>query len=279
MPAGSPTAPPVPLVTIPGPMSDRRRRQKEQRAARREEERKAESRRELFRRLGFALAMGALVAASFIVVSLFGEDADSLPGSYEGYRSQPTACGAEQPPPEVVRTYSEYQQQEDVGPDSTVTATLVTSCGDLVIELATDMSPETVQSFVFLAREDFYDGMVFYRILKDFRADTGDPEAVGTGGPGYRLPDEYPPADFEFERGVVAMDNRGRNTSGSRFFVVLGEDAAILNPSFNILGRIVDGDETLQRLEEIPTATRPGSREVSLPLETVYIEDVEIEVG
>lgn len=260
-------------------MTDRRRRQKEQRAVRREEQRKSERRQELFRRLGFALGMGALVAVAFIIVSLFGEDADGLPGTYEGYRQQETACGAERPPPEQVQTFSEYEPQDDMTADTPATATLVTSCGDIVIDLATGTSPETVDAFVFLVRQDFYDGMVFYRILESFRADAGDPEAVGTGRPGFQVPDEYPPDDFEFERGVVAMDNRGRSTTGSRFFIVLGDDAEILNPSFNILGRVVEGEDTLQRMEEIPTATRPGSREQSLPLETVYIEDVQIETG
>src|SRR5690606_13329703 len=156
-----------------------------------------------------ALGMGGLVALSFVAVSLFGGDSESLPGSYDGYRRQPTACGADQPDPEQVMSFDTYEPQTDISPSSEVTATLVTSCGDIVIELDPDSSPETVHSFVFLARQDFYDGMVFYRILDDFRADAGDPEAVGTGGPGYRVPDEFPPDDFVYERGVVAMDNAG----------------------------------------------------------------------
>jgi cyclophilin family peptidyl-prolyl cis-trans isomerase len=260
-------------------MTDRRRRQKERRAARREEQRKAESRRELFRRLAFALGMGALLVISFVVVSIFGADSESLPGSYEGYRQQETACGAEPPPEESVMSFEDYQPQEDVGPDTEVTATLVTSCGDIVVELLPSMSPETVESFVFLARQDFYDGTVFHRILEGFVAQAGDPRAVGTGGPGYRIPDEYPPADFEFERGVVAMANSGRNTTGSQFFIVLGDDARVLNPLFNVLGRVVEGDDVLDRIAQVPTATRRDSREESLPLETVYIEDVAIVVG
>jgi cyclophilin family peptidyl-prolyl cis-trans isomerase len=260
-------------------MTDRRRRQKERRATRREEQRKADNRRELFRRLGFALGMGGLVVVTFVVVSLFGADSETLPGSYEGYRNQETACGAEQPPQEAVMGFEGYQRQEDITPDADVTATLVTSCGDIVMGLDPSLSPETVHSFVFLARQDFYDGTVFHRVLDDFVAQAGDPEAVGTGGPGYRIPDEYPPDDFGFERGVVAMANAGRNTTGSQFFIVLGEDARVLNPLFNVLGEVVEGDDVLDRIAEVPTATRPDSRERSLPLETVYIEDVLIEVG
>jgi cyclophilin family peptidyl-prolyl cis-trans isomerase len=260
-------------------MTDRRRRQKERRAERREAQRKADNRRELFRRLGFGLGMGGLVVLTFVVVSVFGEDPESLPGSYEGYRQQETACGAEPPPEEAVMTFEGYQAQDDITPESEVTATLVTSCGDIVIELDPSLSPETVESFVFLARQDFYDGTVFHRILEGFVAQGGDPQAVGTGGPGYRIPDEYPPDDFEFERGVVAMANSGRNTTGSQFFIVLGENARVLNPLFNVLGRVVEGDDVLDRIAEVPTATRPDSREESLPLRTVYIEDVEVAVG
>ncbi|MFP3914763.1 MAG: peptidylprolyl isomerase [Actinomycetota bacterium] len=260
-------------------MTDRRRRQKELRAARREAERKAESRRELLRRLGFALGMGAVVVLVFVLGSVFAQDSESLPGSYAGYREQETACGAERPPEESIMSFDEYEPQEDITPESRVTATIATSCGDIVVELDPTNYPETVESFVFLARQDFYDGTVFHRIVEDFLVQGGDPDAVGTGGPGYRIPDEYPPSDFQFERGDVAMWNTGRNTTGSQFFVVLGEDAQALNPLFNILGEMVEGDEVLERMTEIPTATRPDSREESLPLETVYIEDIEITVG
>lgn len=260
-------------------MTDRRRRQKEMRAARREAERKAESRRELFRRLGFALGMGALVVLTFVVLSVFEGDGESLPGSYEGYREQETACGAEQPPEESVMTFEGYEPQDDITADADVRATIVTSCGEIVLRLDPSRSPETVDNFVFLARQDFYDGTVFHRVVEDFLIQGGDPDAVGTGGPGYRIPDEYPAPEFEFEQGVAAMWNTGRNTTGSQFFIVLGEQGRVLNPLFNILGQVVEGDDVLDRITDVPTATRPDSREESLPLETVYIEDVEIEVG
>ncbi len=260
-------------------MTDRRRRQKENRAARRQLERKVQSRREIFRRLGFALGMGGAVVLTFIVIAFFGRDSQSLPGSYEGYRQQETACGASQPPAETVTSFDGFEPQPDVTSDAEVTATIATSCGDLVIALDPALSPETVDSFVFLARQGFYDGTVIHRIVPDFVAQGGDPDAVGTGGPGYRIVDEHPGDDFEYERGVVAMANSGRNTTGSQFFVVLGDNASVLNPLFNVLGQVVEGDDVLDLIAAVPTATRPGARERSLPLETVYIESVEIEVG
>ena len=260
-------------------MPDRRRRRKEQRAQRREEQRKAQTRRELLRRLGFALGMGALLVAAFVVVNLLTRGDDSLPSTYVAYRSQESACGAEAPPEEMLMAFSGYEPQPDITADAVVIATISTSCGDIVIELDPANYPETVQSFVFLARQGFYDGTVFHRIVPDFVIQGGDPQAVGTGGPGYRIPDEWPGDDFVYEPGIVAMANNGRNTTGSQFFIVVGEDARVLAPQFNVLGRVVAGEDTLEAIAAVPTGTRTGSRERSLPLQTVYIESVEIEVG
>lgn len=260
-------------------MTDRRRRQKEQRTARREAERKAESRREVFRRVRFAFVLGVGVVLLFVAGSLFGGDDGALPGTYEGYRQQPTACGAEAPEPERVMRFDTFERQADIAADSTVTVTMATSCGEIVMELDPAGAPDSVHSFVFLAREGFYDGTVFHRIVADFVVQGGDPEAIGSGGPGYRVPDEFPADDFVYEPGVVAMANAGRGTTGSQFFIVVGEAAAVLTNQFNVLGRVVAGEDTLASIEAVPTATRPAAREQSLPLETVYVESIEIEVG
>jgi peptidylprolyl isomerase len=259
-------------------MTDRRRRQKEQRAAKREAEKKQTARRELGRRLGTALIFGVVVIGILVLGSVLGDDEGDLPQGYEGFRNQPTACGAEQPPAEPVTQFAEPEPQTDITPAAAVTATLETSCGEIVIELDPAGYPETVNSFVFLAREGFFNGQVFHRIVADFQLFAGDPLADGTGGPGYRLPDEFPPADFVYTPGVVAMDNIGKGTTGSRFFIVLSDDAQVLNPQFNGLGNVISGQETLDRIETIDTALRPGSVEDSLPLETVYIETVTIDV-
>ncbi len=259
-------------------MTDRRRRQKEQRAAKIEAEKKQEARKELGRRLGTALVFGVVVVGIFVVGAYFGEDEGQLPGGYEGFRDQPTACGADQPDPEEVLTFSAPEPQTDVTPESTVTVSLETSCGPIVMELDPAASPATVNSFVFLTREGFFDGQVFYRIVEDFRVFSGDPEANGSGGPGYRIPDEFPPDDFEITPSMVLMDNVGRGTTGSQFFILTGEAAATLNPQFNLLGEVVSGQETLEDIADVETAVRPGSTEQSLPLETVYIESATVEV-
>lgn len=260
-------------------MSDRRQRQKEKRAAKREAERKQESRRELGRRLVTALVFGLIVVGIFVITSLFGGDNTEAPSTYEDYRSQETACGAEQPPPEEIMTFDAPEEQEDVTESTTATATVTTSCGELVIDLNTDGAPETVNSFVFLAREGFYDGQVIHRIAEDFVFQTGDPQADGTGGPGYVVPDEPPPEDFVYEEGVVAMWSRGALSTGSQFMVITGPDGEFLTNQFNVLGTITSGQDTIEAIMNIETATASGTVEQSRPLETVYIESISIEVA
>lgn len=261
-------------------MSDRRQRQKELRAAKREAERKRESRRELGRRLLTALVFGVIVVGIFGVGGLFGGGDDSgVPGTYEDYRAQETACGAEPPPPEQVMSFDAPEPQPDLSASVEATATIVTSCGEIVIDLNTETAPETVNSFVFLAREGFYDGQVIHRIAEDFAFQAGDPQADGTGGPGYVIPDEFPDDGFVYEEGVVAMHSRGSRSTGSQFMVITGDDGRFLTNQFNVLGRVASGQEAIERIMAVPTATAPGSVERSRPLETVYIESIDIEVA
>jgi len=258
-------------------MTDRRQRQKEQRAAKREAARKQESRRELGRRLVTALVFGVVVVAIFGFSGLFGGDTADLPGSYEGFREQPTACGAEQPPAEQVMSFE--APGPPTGLSEPATATIVTSCGEIVLDLNVDGAPETVESFVFLAQEGFYDGQVFYRVAENFVIETGDPVANGTGGPGYVVADEFPDEGFVYEEGVVAMANRGARSTGSRFWIVAGDDGRFLTNQFNVLGTVASGQEAIDRILEVETAAAPGSVEQSLPLETVYIESILIETA
>lgn len=256
-------------------MSDRRHRQKELRAAKKEAEKKKSARRELTRRLLTAFGFGAIVVGFFALSAIFDGDGN-LPTGYEAFRAQPTACGADQPTAQIVEQFDAPETQTDLENATEATATLQTSCGEIVIDLNLD-SAATINSFVFLAREGFYDGQVFHRVLANFVIQGGDPEANGTGGPGYRVPDEFPDDDFVFEPGVVAMDNRGGGTTGSDMFIVVADASALL-PRFNVLGTVVSGQEAIDAITEIDTARRPGFREDSLPLETVYIETVTIDI-
>ncbi|HEX6947712.1 MAG TPA: peptidylprolyl isomerase [Acidimicrobiia bacterium] len=258
-------------------MTDRRQRQKELRAQKRESERKAERRKEMSRRIVTAFVFGVVVVGGIIVLSLFSDRGD-VATAYETFRSQPTACGGTQPPPVERMTFEAPEQQTDITEASKVTATITTSCGDLIIELDPASYPQTVNSFVFLAREGFYDGVPIHRINPDLVIQGGDPLADGTGGPGYTIRDERPPTDFVYEPGVVAMANRGSQTTGSQFFIVVHENGRLLTRTFNGLGRLVGGQDVIDRMLEIERVAPPGNAEESFPLETVYIESIEITV-
>ena len=259
-------------------MSDRRERQKRARAAAREAERKAAARRELRRRVTVGLGLGASVALALLLLGTFSSsDGTDVPDALAAFRDQPTACDGS--PPEPVRAMEfEAPINQALREDATVTATLVTSCGTIVVDLDIAEFPQTVNNFVFLARNGYYDGSAFHRIAPDFVIQGGDPTASGTGGPGYTIPDEVPPDGFVYEEGVVAMANAGRGSTGSQFFIVSGEGAAALNPTFNVLGRVVDGFDVVERINEVPARQQAGGRERSYPTESVYLESVTITV-
>lgn len=115
--------------------------------------------------------------------------------------------------------------------------------GEFVIALHADKAPVTVNNFVFLAREGFYDGVTFHRVLEGFMAQTGDPTGTGRGGPGYQFDNED--SDLVFDRaGVVAMANAGRDTNGSQFFITFVPTEQ-LNGGYTIFGQVISGMEVV----------------------------------
>ena len=200
------------------------------------------------------------------------------PANYNGFRQQVTACGADAPEPARSIT---FPAAEDQGLDETtlVTGVLETSCGNVVISLDPAMAPATVNSFVFLARQGYFDGTAMHRILPGFVIQAGDPTATGTGGPGYAVPDEFPSPEFQYTRGVLAMANAGPGTTGSQFFIVLGETA--LPPTFSAFGEVIGGFDVLDAIAAVPLGDRRlgAAIETSVPLETVYLERVTLQGG
>jgi len=156
-------------------------------------------------------------------------------------------------------------------------ATLKTTKGDVRVELLASESPRTVNNFVFLAREGFYDGVPFHRVIKTFMIQTGDPTGTGRGGPGYRFADELPPK-HSYEPGMMAMANAGPNTNGSQFFICSGRDAKNLDrmPNYTQFGRVVDGMDVVNALAATPVGPS-GHGEMSRPAEEIRIEQVIIE--
>ena len=159
--------------------------------------------------------------------------------------------------------------------DKTYTARIVTNRGELTAELFPADAPNTVDNFVFLAREGFYDGVIFHRIIKDFMVQTGDPTGTGTGGPGYRFADET--VSRPYTKGILAMANAGPDTNGSQFFIVHSADAG-LPPNYTIFGQVTDGLPVLDTIANTPVRPSPHG-EVSVPTERVFIERVEIQEG
>lgn len=128
------------------------------------------------------------------------------------------------------------------------TATIVTSAGTMVAELFADEAPLTVNNFVFLAREGYYDSVIFHRVISGFMIQGGDPTGTGRGGPGYRFADE--PVKRQYLRGTLAMANAGPNTNGSQFFVMHADYA--LPPSYTIFGKLLEGEATIDAIAKAP---------------------------
>lgn len=196
-----------------------------------------------------------------------------VPRNYDEFRAQPTACGAQAPEP-VTPMQFDAPTNLDLSPDATIGVAMSTSCGDIGIKLDPSLAPETVNSFLFLASEGYFDGTVFHRVIPGFVAQGGDPTATGTGGPGYAVPDEFPPPTVMYDRGVLAMANAGPETTGSQFFIMLADGG--LPPQYSIFGWVTEGLETLDLLQEVPLGQSPTSSDPmpSTPLETIYINSV-----
>lgn len=155
-----------------------------------------------------------------------------------------------------------------------VTATLVTTEGTMKLEFAPDKAIGHVKNFVKLAEEGFYDGTVFHRVISGFMIQGGCPDGTGMGGPGYTIDAEF--NDMHHEKGVLSMARAADpNSAGSQFFICHG-DAAFLDNQYTAFGKLVDGEDTLDRIANAPVTRGPGG-ENSKPVSAVKIEKVTIE--
>jgi cyclophilin family peptidyl-prolyl cis-trans isomerase len=156
-----------------------------------------------------------------------------------------------------------------IDPQRSYRATIETSAGTMTAELFTSDAPKTVNNFVFLAREGFYEGVIFHRVIKGFMIQGGDPTGTGTGGPGYKFADE--PVKRSYERGTLAMANAGPNTNGSQFFIMHADYG--LPPNYTIFGKLTSGEDVLDSIAQARTGANDR------PAEPVRIERVEITEG
>jgi cyclophilin family peptidyl-prolyl cis-trans isomerase len=139
-----------------------------------------------------------------------------------------------------------------IDPAHSYTATIETSAGTLTCELFASEAPKTVNNFVFLARDGFYDGVIFHRVISGFMIQGGDPTGTGRGGPGYRFDDE--PVTRKYNRGTLAMANAGPNTNGSQFFVMHADYG--LPPNYTIFGRLTAGEDVLDKIATAQTGAQ-----------------------
>jgi cyclophilin family peptidyl-prolyl cis-trans isomerase len=190
------------------------------------------------------------------------------------------ACGGEEPKGATKPKPQFSQPEQVIKQGKAYTAEMQTSCGTITIELLADQAPQTVNSFVFLAEQGYFDGQRFHRL--DTSIDViqgGDPTGTGSGGPGYSIPDELT-GNESYGPGVLAMANAGPNTGGSQFFLITGDRGHNLdaNPNYTIFGQVTDGLDVAKEIQELPiqdpNAAAPG--EGQQPAQAVYIEKVTI---
>ncbi len=161
------------------------------------------------------------------------------------------------PPPMVIDPKKKYR------------ATFKTDKGEFVIELYADKVPKTVNNFVFLARDGFYDNTMFHRVIKGFMAQGGDPTGTGRGGPGYKFADEFHPSLKHNSAGILSMANAGANTNGSQFFITY-EPTPHLDGKHAVFGKVVSGMDVVNAIAERDPAraTTPGTK-----IDTVVISE------
>ncbi|WP_416223941.1 peptidylprolyl isomerase [Tepidiforma sp.] len=159
-----------------------------------------------------------------------------------------------------------------IDPAKRYTAEIQTTAGTMTAEFFPEEAPKTVNNFVFLAREGFYDGVIFHRVIPGFVIQGGDPTGTGRGGPGYRFDDE--PVKRPYLRGTIAMANAGPNTNGSQFFIMHADYP--LPPNYTIFGRLTGGEDVLDAIATAPTG--PQDRPVQ-PVQILSVTISEAQAG
>ena len=148
-----------------------------------------------------------------------------------------------------------------IDPSKTYKATMETDRGDIVLELYPKHAPKTVNNFVFLARQGFYDGIVFHRVINNFMVQGGDPTGSGRGGPGYKFEDETRGNPLKHDTGVISMANAGPNTNGSQFFITHSPQAH-LDGRHTVFGKVIEG-------QDVVDAVRQGDKMVKVTIEEI----------
>ncbi len=214
------------------------------------------------------LAVFALVAIGVVAAILIGRS-----GGDDDSTTTASADGCEQVDAPKPKQVSLKAPKQTVKAGEELTAVVDTSCGTFEIALDSERAPKTVNSFVYLSEEGFYDDLTFHRIAPGFVIQGGDPLGDGTGGPGYSV-DEKPPANLSYTKGTVAMAKSSAEPpgrSGSQFYVVTAADAG-LPPEYALVGDVSEGYDVVARIDKLGTPEQKAKQ-------TVLIEKISIERG
>lgn len=203
--------------------------------------------------------IGALIFATGVVACSSSNDSSSAPSSAPA----PTATGeipfadcttatfgeplAPLDPPANPQVYSQAPPMT-IDQSKLYQATITTAKGNIVLCLQPELAPQSVNNFVTLSRNKFYDGLTFHRVVPDFVIQGGDPQGVGSGGPGYDFPDE--PVRQQYVDGAVAMANSGPNTNGSQFFIDISDNRTKLQPLYNLFGKTSSGLDVAKKIQK-----------------------------
>ncbi|OAB37766.1 peptidylprolyl isomerase [Paenibacillus glacialis] len=187
---------------------------------------------------------------------------------------EPTPPAEETPTTGTTKSWDNPPAME-IDSTKSYAAEVTTNKGTFTIELYAKDAPKTVNNFVFLSKQGFYNDVIFHRIMESFMVQTGDPQGTGMGGPGYQFEDEK--TTYKYEPGIVAMANSGPNTNGSQFFICTGDDSGSLNsqPNYTIFGKITNGMDVVKQIAATPVEADIRG-EMSVPTETIQIKDVKI---
>lgn len=224
-----------------------------------------------------------LITASLLTLTLIASACGNKPTETTGGTATPAsstkapAAAANASPAASPAAAKQWSKAPDMIIDTNkkYQAEVTTSKGSFTIDLYAKEAPKTVNNFVFLSKEGFYNNLTFHRIIKTFMIQTGDPQGTGRGGPGYQFADELKNG-HTYEPGTVAMANSGKNTNGSQFFICSGADCANLNsqPNYSIFGKVTaDSMATILKIAETPVEMG-GEASPSKPKEKVTINTI-----
>ena len=255
--------------------TDKRARKRDARAARQEALRQRRNRR--------LIAVGVVILVVIGLALFAGRDdggkESAAPDAAATEAEAEAACGADAP---EAADPQQYDKPPEMALEDGVDygAIIHTSCGDITIDLFEDQAPLTVNNFVSLAGDGFYDGLTWHRIVNNFVIQGGDPQGTGQGGPGYQFKDELPDKAKDYVYGAVAMANSGPDTNGSQFFIVVHEPIgkpAGLQPLYSLFGQATE--ESFETIGEIAKQETQGGNDpaaADMPVTPVYIESIEI---